>query len=385
MNIRKSLCAIFASALIVAGGCESEGEYDSAISITPGSCQLSINQSKIFTASGGENYRWSVGDSSLGTISSSTGSSVTYTATSLAGNQVLTVTGTDISGEEIASANAAIQQVDPEANKPEPTPDPAAPVISGDSTVQAGTSASTASLTATGGDGKSYKWSLSNTSIGRLTSNSGNAVGYVPNANTAGQMQQVTVSSGGRSSSFNISHGGSTSDPTAPVILGDKTVNAGVIVSSASLSATGGDGKNYTWSLANASIGTLSATSGSAVGYTPKANTAGQMQQVVVTSAGMTSSFNISHASSTSDLTISGDSSVKAGSDGVSVAALKAAGGDGRNYTWTLSNSSIGSLTKTSGNAVGYMPNSGTQGKAQQITVSSGGLSTSFIIKHEGN
>lgn len=383
MNIRTSVYAAVAAALVVAIGCESEKEDGSSISISPGSCKLNINQSMVFTAVGGENYRWTVGNPSLGSISSSTGPSTTYTATSLAGNQTLSVIGDNTYGETKASATASILQVDPAANQPEPSPDPAAPVISGDSTVQAGTSVSTASLTATGGDGKNYKWSLANSSIGKLTATSGNAVGYVPNANTAGKMQQVAVSSGGLSSSFNIRHAGSTSDPTTPVISGDKTVNAGVVVSSASLSATGGDGRNYTWSLSNSSIGNLSATSGSAVGYTPKANTAGKMQQVVVTSAGMSSSFNISHASSASDLVITGDSSVNAGTDGVSVAALTAKGGDGQNYSWSLSAPAIGHLTKTSGNAVGYMPTPNTRGKAQQVTVTSGGLSASFIIKHQ--
>ena len=119
INIRKTLCAISAVALVVAGGCESEKDYDSEIAISPFACKIKINESKVFTASGGENFRWVVSDPALGTLSSTAGSSVIYTATSLTGNQVLTVTGDNIYGEEKAAANASIQQVDPEEGKSE--------------------------------------------------------------------------------------------------------------------------------------------------------------------------------------------------------------------------------------------------------------------------
>ena len=119
MNIRRSLCAISALALVIAGGCESEKGYDSEIAISPVACKLNVNQSKVFTATGGENFRWSLKDPALGSLSSTAGSSVIYTATSLSGNQILTVTGTNIYGEEKAAANASIQQVDPSGGKSE--------------------------------------------------------------------------------------------------------------------------------------------------------------------------------------------------------------------------------------------------------------------------
>ena len=119
MNIRRSLCAISALALVIAGGCESEKDYDSEIAISPVACKLNVNQSKVFTATGGENFRWSLKDPALGSLSSTAGSSVIYTATSLSGNQILTVTGTNIYGEEKAAANASIQQVDPSGGKSE--------------------------------------------------------------------------------------------------------------------------------------------------------------------------------------------------------------------------------------------------------------------------
>ncbi len=119
MNIRRTLCAISAVALVVAGGCESEKDYDTEIAISPVTCKIKIYESKVFTASGGENFQWSVSDPALGTLSSTAGATVIYTATSLTGNQILTVIGTNIYGEEKAAANASIQQVDPSSGKSE--------------------------------------------------------------------------------------------------------------------------------------------------------------------------------------------------------------------------------------------------------------------------
>ena len=125
MNIRRSLCAFSALALVIAGGCESEKDYDTEISISPVACKLNVNQSKVFTATGGENFRWSLKDPALGSLSSTAGSTVIYTATSLTGNQILTVTGTNIYGEEKAAANASIQQGDPSGGKSESNSEPA--------------------------------------------------------------------------------------------------------------------------------------------------------------------------------------------------------------------------------------------------------------------
>ncbi len=138
MNIRRTLCAISAVALVVAGGCESEKDYDTEIAISPVTCKIKIYESKVFTASGGENFQWSVSDPALGTLSSTAGATVIYTATSLTGNQILTVIGTNIYGEEKAAANASIRQVDPEEGKSEPAQEP---TTNTDSTTESATDA----------------------------------------------------------------------------------------------------------------------------------------------------------------------------------------------------------------------------------------------------
>ena len=119
MNYRRFLCAFSAMALVFAGGCESEKEDDSEISISPVSCKMKIYESKVFTATGGEKYNWTVQNPSLGTLSSTAGATVIYTASSQTGDQVITVSGVNVYGEEKAAANASIRQVDPEEDKPE--------------------------------------------------------------------------------------------------------------------------------------------------------------------------------------------------------------------------------------------------------------------------
>ena len=114
IDIRRLLCAISAVALVFAGGCESEKDDDSEISITPMTCKIKVHESRVFTASGGQNLRWSVQNPSLGTLSTTSGSTVTYMASSLSGDQILTVVGENAYGEEKSPANATIQQVNPE-------------------------------------------------------------------------------------------------------------------------------------------------------------------------------------------------------------------------------------------------------------------------------
>ena len=114
INIRRLLCAVSVVALVIAAGCESEKDDDSVISISPMSCKIKVHESRVFTASGGQNLRWSVQNPSLGTLSTTSGSTVTYMASSLSGDQILTVVGENAYGEEKSPANATIQQVNPE-------------------------------------------------------------------------------------------------------------------------------------------------------------------------------------------------------------------------------------------------------------------------------
>jgi hypothetical protein len=60
-------------------GCETQSAT-SKVTIDPSSATVSAGQSITFTASGGYNYTWSLSDHTLGTLSTTTGDSTTYTS-----------------------------------------------------------------------------------------------------------------------------------------------------------------------------------------------------------------------------------------------------------------------------------------------------------------
>ena len=88
-------------------GCETEASDQASIAITPNTAEIALGASQVFTASGWQDYSWSLSDSSVGVLSTTTGDSTTYTAVlAMTSNttQVLTVTANS-AGD--ASTNAA--------------------------------------------------------------------------------------------------------------------------------------------------------------------------------------------------------------------------------------------------------------------------------------
>ena len=84
--------ALAAFALFVTSGCETEAISDTQLTISPSTATIKKGQSVTLTAQGGSNYKWGYGDSGkLGTLSSLNGDSVTFTATSSNGTQIITV------------------------------------------------------------------------------------------------------------------------------------------------------------------------------------------------------------------------------------------------------------------------------------------------------
>ncbi len=76
-------------------GCETEASDQASISVTPNTAEIALGASQVFTASGWQDYSWSLSDSSVGVLSTTTGDSTTYTAVlAMTSNstQVLTVT-----------------------------------------------------------------------------------------------------------------------------------------------------------------------------------------------------------------------------------------------------------------------------------------------------
>ena len=174
------------------------------------------------------------------------------------------------------------------------------------------------------------------------------------------------------------------------------------------LSASGWS--DYTWSLSDSTIGTLSSSSGESVVYTaktiPPANSSHLMQVVMVT-AKSSSATSSTGTNSTTQTSYTGSAKIRHVSQGGSASGtteqtitvtpatathtavgtftvLEITAVSGYTYTWSLSNTSIGSLSQTTGSKVSYstttMPASGSQ--TQTITVV--GTSTTSSTKYKG-
>jgi hypothetical protein len=88
-------------------GCETESSDQASISISPNTAELDVGASLVFTASGWQDYSWSISRPDYGVLSTTTGDSTTYTAVlALSSNatQVLTVTANGDSGSSSNSA-----------------------------------------------------------------------------------------------------------------------------------------------------------------------------------------------------------------------------------------------------------------------------------------
>ncbi len=96
--------------LLAFSGCETT-PASSEITITPSTATLRPGETATFVASGGYDYRWSLSQPTYGTLSSLTGSSVTYTSiyspsTNSAVSQVLTLVSY-VAGATAVSTNTS--------------------------------------------------------------------------------------------------------------------------------------------------------------------------------------------------------------------------------------------------------------------------------------
>ena len=206
--MKKTLLPLFASAGILATiiGCETEALSQHSLEITPNSANLSINESITLTASGGWNYKWSLSDNTAGNLSRLTGQRVVYTATKEGVTQTVSVTG---NGEAPGSGSSSSNQT-------------ASAVFSASATIVQGAASGTelsvsgntyaspggspVILTASGGDGVNYTWSLHSPDIGSLNRNTGKEVAYTAKAGTENAAQQITVKSGKSETTKVITH-----------------------------------------------------------------------------------------------------------------------------------------------------------------------------------
>lgn len=81
-----------AASMLLMLSCETESAA-TQITISPYSAVVKKGQSIAFTASGGYNYKWSLSDTGIGSLSAKYGTTVTYKSRSDSGTNVITVIG----------------------------------------------------------------------------------------------------------------------------------------------------------------------------------------------------------------------------------------------------------------------------------------------------
>lgn len=94
-------CAVSAVALclVATTACETESAGGNSVSVSPSEATIGIDQSITLKAFGGETYVWSLATPEIGRLSTTSGSTTTYTAISgLGSNQVVTVVATTGTG-----------------------------------------------------------------------------------------------------------------------------------------------------------------------------------------------------------------------------------------------------------------------------------------------
>jgi len=352
--------ALGLAALLVS--CNTESATENNVRVTPERVRLANGQSQTFTASGGYDYRWSLDGGGTadewGRLSAATGPTTVYTSTKDASTsgvtRVVRVTST-ISGSGSTTTSTA-------TNVPSTTSSysmraeafvehavaygtlnvsPA--VVSG---MKYGQSQA---FTASGGDG-TYTWSLSNRSIGSISSTSGGATTYAAISRVANDstVNYLNLQSGdGQRTTAAIFHSAESSTPASSLALSPSTASV-ALNGSVTFTASGGDG-TYSWSLDTRAYGFLTASSANTMTYTcTNAVTNTVTARLTVASNGERRQAIILHAATGETLTIDPRQAAIL----VNEEQLFTADGGIPPYTWSMSSSSYGLLAPSGNTAI---------------------------------
>lgn len=196
--------ALFLTAMAFSG-CESESAASAKITVSPSSATLTTaNASVVLSASGGWSYSWSLSNSSIGSLSKTSGKEVLYTASSFSSNmtQVITVTATGLTNSVNSSATIAINQVSNASSTSNTESGSSSNNTSTTSKLAVSPSSATLNgntpsvrLTASGGS-EPYTWSCKDNNLGSLSSKKGNVVFYTAATNSLGKspaMSQIVT------------------------------------------------------------------------------------------------------------------------------------------------------------------------------------------------
>lgn len=205
-----NVCLISIS-LFALGGCDTESVDENNVVITPSTATIDKGEAITFTASGGFEYEWSLGDVEGGDVnqwaklSTRKGASTVYTSLRDSSSNAVPTVITLIVNSYIPGSGASSNSTEDvtyagshqaEAYITHTLAETAALVISpGSRTIG---SNQIEEFTASGGTG-TYAWTISNTTYGTLSSASGNKVMFISNAAAGSGSVVLTVTSGNAS------------------------------------------------------------------------------------------------------------------------------------------------------------------------------------------
>ncbi|MDH5730343.1 MAG: Ig-like domain-containing protein, partial [Gammaproteobacteria bacterium] len=301
-----------------------------AVTISTVASTIAVNDTIALSASGGSgNYVWSV-TGGIGSLSSSTGLSVQFTATNGGSGQISVADANDATNQ--ASTNI-INVSFPALSLTAVTPS----MNIGDSF----------SISANGGSGN-YIWSVTG-GIGTLSSTAGSTILFT--AATPGSGQIIVQDANNTANSLSSS----TITVNAPAVTMGGVITNMNIGDSFLVSAGGGSG-NYVWSVIGG-IGNLNQTNGTTVRFTATTAGSGQLRVADVSNANNNVTSAVISVNSPPVSMAGVITNINVG-DSFSVSA---SGGSG-SYDWSVSGG-IGSLSSTTGNSISFTANSSGTGR----------------------
>jgi hypothetical protein len=362
-----------------------------SVAVTPGTASLDPGGTQPFTATStcsttcpsNVTYLWALTRSSIGTLSSSSGSQVTFTAGDASGSAGLFVNAT-LGSTTVQSLPAKITVTASASSLVSVSVDPATAALGPGLTQPF---SAVPACTSTCPSGIAYSWSLTNSLVGAISGSTGPSVTFTAGSTsgTAGLFVNATLNGVTvQSTAGQITVSVSTLESVA-VTPTSANLGAGgtqTFTATPDCTATCPSGTTYSWALTNGALGALSATAGASVTFTAGTTSGSVGLFLNATLNGVTkpapettiSVTGTSYSTVLSGVSISprvislsaGASEVFSASPACTNDSISAPCPSGIVYTWTL-NSTDGSMSGMTGASATFT--AGNSGGVIQLTV----------------